>query len=44
VHSSTILRLLAGLPECGVATAPEILGIDLSGVLSHPSVTSDNVA
>lgn len=28
VHSSTILRLLAGLPEREAATAPEILGID----------------
>jgi transposase len=28
VHSSTILRLLAGLPEPGARTAPEILGID----------------
>jgi len=28
VHSSTILRLLAVLPEPGAATAPEILGID----------------
>ncbi len=28
VHSSTILRLLAGLPEREAGTAPEILGID----------------
>ena len=28
VHSSTILRLLASLPEREAATAPEILGID----------------
>ena len=28
VHSSTILRLLASLPEPGARTAPEILGID----------------
>jgi transposase len=28
VHSSTILRLLAGLPEREAATAPDILGID----------------
>jgi transposase len=28
VHSSTILRLLASLPEHEAATAPEILGID----------------
>jgi transposase len=28
VHSSTILRLLGGLPEHEAATAPEILGID----------------
>jgi transposase len=28
VHSSTILRLLAGLPEREAARAPEILGID----------------
>jgi transposase len=28
VHPSTILRLLAGLPEREAATAPEILGID----------------
>src|SRR3984893_14558818 len=28
VHSSTILRLLAALPEPGPGTAPEILGID----------------
>jgi transposase len=28
VHSSTILRLLAGLPEREAVTAPEVLGID----------------
>jgi transposase len=28
VHSSTILRLLASLPEPGARTAPEVLGID----------------
>jgi transposase len=28
VHSSTILRLVAGLPGRGAGTAPEILGID----------------
>jgi transposase len=28
VHSSTLLRLVAGLPEREAATAPEILGID----------------
>jgi transposase len=28
VHPSTILRLLAGLPERQAATAPEVLGID----------------
>jgi hypothetical protein len=26
------------------APAPRVLGVDLSGVLSHPSVTSANVA
>jgi transposase len=28
VHSSTILRLLAGIPDCEAGAAPEILGID----------------
>jgi hypothetical protein len=40
---ATLLRLVRALPEPPLAT-PEVLGVDLSGVLSHPSVTSDNVA
>lgn len=44
VHSSAILRLLAALPERESCTAPEILGIDLSGVGFYPSGTSVSVA
>jgi len=31
VHPSTVLRLVAALPEPQVTAAPEVLGIDLSG-------------
>jgi len=44
VHRGTLLRLVIDLPEPAVTAAPQVLGVDLSGVLSHPSVTSDNVA
>ncbi|HXZ71977.1 MAG TPA: hypothetical protein VEH31_14080, partial [Streptosporangiaceae bacterium] len=40
VHPSTVLRLVAARPDPEVTAAPEVLGVDLSGVLSHPSVTS----
>jgi hypothetical protein len=40
VHPSTVLRLVTALPEPQITAAPEVLGVDLSGVLSHPSVTS----
>jgi hypothetical protein len=43
VHRSTLLGLVAALPEPPAGDAPEILGVDLSGVLSHPSVTSASV-
>ena len=32
VHPSSVLRLVAALPEPRVTAAPEVLGIDLSGV------------
>ena len=44
VHSATVLRLVAGAPERQVTAAPEVLGVDLSGVHICPSVTSDSVA
>jgi hypothetical protein len=44
VHRTTLLRLVAALPEPEVSAAPEILGVDLSGVPICPSVTSDSVA
>jgi hypothetical protein len=38
-----MLRLVMALPD--PETGPvKVLGVDLSGVLSHPSVTSVNVA
>jgi hypothetical protein len=40
VHPATVLRLVAATPDPQVTAAPEVLGVDLSGVLSHPSVTS----
>ena len=43
-HSSTVLRLVMALPDPPVTAAPEVTGVDLSGVLSHPSVTSASVA
>ena len=39
----TMLRVLLKIPLPALAV-PRVLGIDLSGVLSHPSVVSDNVA
>jgi hypothetical protein len=39
VHPSTVLRLVAATPDPEITAAPEVLGVDLSGVLSHPSVT-----
>ncbi|MFI5069067.1 MAG: hypothetical protein ACHP9Z_34510, partial [Streptosporangiales bacterium] len=39
----TSLRTLLRIPLPGV-TVPQVLGVDLSGVLSHPSVTSASVA
>ncbi len=39
----TALRVLLAIP-LPAAAVPPVLGIDLSGVLSHPSVTSANVA
>jgi transposase len=44
VHRSTLLALVAALPEPAMTAAPQILGVDLSGVLSRPSVTSVSVA
>ena len=44
VHRGTLLRLVTGLPDPEASAAPEILGVDLSGVLSRPSVTSASVA
>jgi transposase len=38
-----LLRLVMAAPD-PQAPAPRVLGVDLSGVLSHPSVTSANVA
>jgi hypothetical protein len=39
----TMLRVLLKIPLPALAV-PRVLGIDLSGVLSRPSVTSANVA
>jgi hypothetical protein len=44
VHSSTVLRLVMALPDPPVTASPAVTGVDLSGVLSHPSVTSASVA
>jgi hypothetical protein len=38
-----LLRLVMAAPD-PAAAEPRVLGVDLSGVLSHPSVTSANVA
>lgn len=38
-----MLRLVMAAPD-PAAPAPRVLGVDLSGVLSHPSVTSASVA
>jgi hypothetical protein len=38
-----LLRLVMAVPD-PQAAAPRVLGVDLSGVLSHPSVTSASVA
>ena len=43
VSRHTMLRVLLNIPLPALAV-PRVLGIDLSGVLSHPSVTSANVA
>ena len=43
VSRHTALRLLLRIP-LPVLAVPRVLGIDLSGVLSHPSVTSASVA
>jgi hypothetical protein len=40
-HTALRLLLRLPLPDAGV---PRVLGVDLSGVLSHPSVTSASVA
>jgi transposase len=39
----TMLRILLKIPLPALAV-PRVLGVDLSGVLRHPSVTSDSVA
>jgi ABC-type thiamine transport system ATPase subunit len=40
---SSMLRLVMALPDPQAGTV-KVLGVDLSGVLSHPSVTSASVA
>ncbi len=40
---SSMLRLVMAQPDPQAGTV-KVLGVDLSGVLSHPSVTSDSVA
>jgi hypothetical protein len=40
----TLIRLIRALPDPAVSQAPRVLGVDLSGVLSHPSVTLASVA
>jgi len=43
VSRSTLIRLIRAAPDPDSGT-PLVLGVDLSGVLSHPSVTSASVA
>ena len=38
VHPSTVLRLLAALPEPQVTAAPGVLGVDLSRARDYPDV------
>ena len=44
VSRMTLIRLIRALPDPALSASPRVLGVDLSGVLSHPSVTSDSVA
>jgi hypothetical protein len=43
VSRSTLVRLVRAAPD-PACPVPLVLGVDLSGVLSHPSVTSASVA
>jgi hypothetical protein len=43
VHPATVLRLVAATPDPQVTAAPEVLGVDLSGVPQGPSATLANV-
>ncbi len=43
VSRFTLIRLIRALPDPEVGQVT-VLGVDLSGVLSHPSVTSASVA
>jgi hypothetical protein len=43
VSRTTLIRLMRALPDPGIGQVT-VLGVDLSGVPSHPSVTSFNVA
>jgi len=36
VHPSTVVRLVAALPEPGITAAPEVLGVDLSRPWDYP--------
>jgi hypothetical protein len=44
VSRMTLIRLVRAMPVPDVDASPRVLGVDLSGVLSHPSVTSVSVA
>jgi transposase IS204/IS1001/IS1096/IS1165 family protein len=43
VHPATVLRLVAAAPEPEITAAPDVLGVDLSGVPQGPSATLANV-
>jgi hypothetical protein len=44
VSRMTMIRLVRAMPLPAADASPRVLGVDLSGVLSHPSVTSASVA
>jgi len=43
ISRTTLIRLIRALPDPGIGQVT-VLGVDLSGVPSHPSATSANVA